>query len=90
PWAHCEHGDALRNAGRDEEALAAYDRALALDPAYASAHASRGVALANLGRRTEALAALDHALDLIPSYAWARTQRERISRDLDENEPAQT
>jgi len=40
-----EKGDALDRLGRYEEALAAYDRALALRPDYADAWRNKGAAL---------------------------------------------
>ncbi|MFF4291651.1 tetratricopeptide repeat protein, partial [Streptomyces sp. NPDC001633] len=77
-WGRCERGDALRVTGRDEEALADYDRALELDPGYAYAYASRGVSLSNLGRHEEGLADLDRALALQPDYPWALEHRAAI------------
>ncbi|MFC5957801.1 tetratricopeptide repeat protein [Streptomyces pratens] len=84
PWAHCERGDALHAAGRDEEALAHYDLALALDLGYASAYASRGVPLSGLGRHDQALRDLDRALELSPAYAWARARRDEVRRRRDD------
>src|SRR5690348_8967535 len=49
---------------RSEEALAASERALALDPEAASAWASKGTALGQLGRYAEALDAYDRAVAL--------------------------
>ena len=49
-----------------EEALAAYDAALAINSDLFEAHHNRGNALANLGRHAEALAAYDAALALSP------------------------
>ena len=43
-------GDVLRKRGEPARALAAYERALALDPQLADAHAGRGIALEALGR----------------------------------------
>ncbi|OIJ92801.1 tetratricopeptide repeat protein [Streptomyces colonosanans] len=68
-------------AGRDEEALADYDIALALDPGYASAYASRGVSLANLGRDEEALADLNRAVELRPNYTWVLDALARLNLD---------
>src|SRR4051812_5276142 len=44
------YGMALRAAGRPEEALAAFDRALAIQPNMAEGLYNRGVALADLQR----------------------------------------
>jgi len=51
-------GIVLEELWRNEEALAAFDRALAIDPNYATAHYNRGVVLENLSR--------DVRLTLIP------------------------
>ena len=48
-------GNAAREAGRADEALAHYDKALQLQPDFAEALAHRGTALRNLGRFEEAL-----------------------------------
>lgn len=58
-------------ARRYEEALAACDKALALDPNYASAWLNKGVALAGLRRDAEALAAYNRVLELDHSNATA-------------------
>ncbi len=65
-------GLALYDLKRYDEALAAYDRALALDPAYAIAWYSKGLALYALNRHDEALAAYDRdrALDPANAVAW--------------------
>ena len=57
---------ALDRLGRDEDALAAHDQALRLNPDSANSHHGRGVALERLGRDEEALAAFDEAARLIP------------------------
>jgi len=53
------------------EALAAYDKVIAVDPAIAEAHNNRGIILQRLGRSAEALAAYDQALALDPGQAHA-------------------
>ena len=68
-------GVALDSLGRYEEALAAYDRALALElkPGLAAAWRNKGVALDNLGRYEEAIGWPDNrALGLDPGLvdAW--------------------
>ncbi|MFZ9487437.1 MAG: tetratricopeptide repeat protein, partial [Alphaproteobacteria bacterium] len=65
-------GDALRALGRAAEALAACERALAVDAARAAAHAGRGAALRALGRMREAVAAQERAVALAPADAGLR------------------
>lgn len=55
-------GIALRKAGRSEEALACFDRALELEPSSTATLHNRGVALRSLGRFEEALASFDRVL----------------------------
>ena len=52
--AHASLGYALRKLGKFKEALAAYDRALELDPGYAPALEYRGEAYLGLGRIDDA------------------------------------
>ena len=54
-------GNALRELKRFDEALASYDKALALKPDYAEALINRGNALLELKRFDEALASYDQA-----------------------------
>ena len=58
------YADALEKAGRLKAALAAYDKAVALDPGNIVAHLGRGITLQTLDRFQEALAAFDQALTL--------------------------
>ncbi|MEH2159366.1 tetratricopeptide repeat protein, partial [Nostoc sp.] len=65
-------GNALRNLGHNEEAIASYDQALKIKPDYHQAWYNRGYALGNLGRTEEAIASYDQALKIKPDYhqAW--------------------
>ena len=72
----------LAQLGRTDEALAAFDRALAIDPQDAEAHNYRGVALALLGRIDEALAAFDRALAINPQDAKAHDYRGAVLAQL--------
>ncbi len=67
----------LQWAGRFEDALGAYQRALVIDPAFGRAHAGLAALYANLGRPTEAeasyLAALSH-LDRMTEREKFRTR----------------
>lgn len=73
--AEVELGYRLSQHGRHEEALAAFDSALELDPKNASVHWFRGNALCNLGRYKDALTAIDNALRLEPKHVRAHFLR---------------
>ena len=62
----------LYQIGHYEEAIASYDKALAIKPDYPKAWFNRGVALGNLGRYEKAIASCDKALEIKPDYpeAW--------------------
>jgi len=60
---------------RYDEALADYDRAIALRPDYAGAFLNHGVTLHELKRYEEALASYDRALTVWPDYALALSYR---------------
>ncbi len=55
--------------GRNETALAWFDRAMALQPKWVDAFNGRAVALSRLGRTDEAVAALRGAIELQPTAA---------------------
>jgi Tfp pilus assembly protein PilF len=52
--------------GQVEAAIAVYDRALQVQPAYAEAHNNLGNALCRVGRVHEAIAHYQKALELVP------------------------
>jgi tetratricopeptide (TPR) repeat protein len=68
--------------GQLAEALAAYDRFLALDPGFAPAHNNRALTLLRLGRPGEAVSSLEAALALAPDYAPALANLALACRDL--------
>ena len=59
-------GIALSAMGRKEEAIAAYDQALAIKPDKHEALNNKGNALSAMGRKEEAIAAYDQALAIKP------------------------
>jgi tetratricopeptide (TPR) repeat protein len=63
------------NQGKWSEAVASYDKALAINPKLADAWNNRGVALGNLGRYTEEVASYDKALLINPNFAIAQENR---------------
>ena len=81
-------GDMASRRARYEEALAAYDRAVRLEPGSASAHMGRCEALIALGRRGEALAASDEAVRLEPGNAYCHTSRAAALGNLGRPEEA--
>jgi hypothetical protein len=66
---------ALADQARFDEAVAAYDRALALNPRYAEAHTNLGSAYKEQGRLEEAIACYDYALWLRPDDATTHWNR---------------
>lgn len=66
-------GNTFAKTSRFEEALKAYDHAIAQDSSFAKAFYGRGLALANLRRYDEALAAYQRAIALDPMYHEAYT-----------------
>ena len=73
---------------RYEEALAAYDAALKLNPDDPSTLGNQGVALALMGRNEEALAAFDRSLELRPSHFATHYNRGVVLSDLGRHEEA--
>ena len=66
-------GGLLQEQGRLDEALAAFDAALTLDPDYAEAQFNRGVVLQHQGRLDAAIEAYKQSLRLRPDYIEAAT-----------------
>jgi len=66
-----EESNALYDLKRYEEALAAYEQAIRLDPKYVLAYNGKGNALKDLKRFEEALAAYEQAIRLDSKYALA-------------------
>lgn len=73
PWS-CSHwnnlGRTLRRAQRVDEALQAFERAIACDPTHANLWTSKGNCLVDLGRHEAAIDAFERAA-LIDPYYWA-------------------
>jgi len=86
--AHTNRGNILGGLGRPEEALAAYDQALAVDPGLAGAHTNRGNVLRDLGRPEDALAAYDRTLAHDPGHAETYINRGNILSELGRAEEA--
>jgi tetratricopeptide (TPR) repeat protein len=82
-WSRRQHlhqhwgiqGLTLRQMDRYEKALAAYSRALQLDPDYAWAWGGKGETLRQMDRYEEALAAVGRSLELDPERDWSHYLR---------------
>ena len=72
----------LSDLGRLEEALASYERALALKPDFVEAWNNQGTALGALERHEEALASYGRALVLEPDHVEAHVNRGNALRGL--------
>ena len=55
-------GNALKDQGKLEEAIEAYNKALAIKPDYAEAYNNMGIALKDQGKLEEAIEAYNKAL----------------------------
>ena len=69
------NGIALGIAGKHQEALEAFVKAIDLDPKYSWAYMNRGIAHANLGDHRQAIRDYDRAIDLDPNIALAYMNR---------------
>ena len=75
PMIWMNYGNVLDLLGRSDDAVASFDRAIALQPGYPDAIFNRGNVLMSMGRAAEALAGFDTAPELVrsnPPVAAAR------------------
>jgi len=71
PDIHLNYGNALREVGRDGEAVASYHRALALKADYGMAHNNLAAVLNDRAEFAASLASSEHAVALLPEYSGA-------------------
>jgi tetratricopeptide (TPR) repeat protein len=81
-------GLAREGKGQHDEAIADYDRALALNPKYAAALINRANAYRGKGRDDQAIADLDRAIAMEPKnflahFARALTYQDKALSDFD-------
>jgi TolB-like protein len=90
PWAHFAMGAANLHLARFDDALAAFDKALSLNPNFSLAQAYCGRALADVGRWKEGIDAARRALQLnprdpfAPIYSVVLAYAALVGRDYDE------
>lgn len=68
---YLDEGDQLLESGNLEGAIAAYRRAIELDPNLYVAHQKLGEALVRLGKLDQAIAAYRRAIELNPEFSWS-------------------
>src|SRR6266567_2481396 len=83
-----EEGNRLSDLKRYEEALAAYEQAIRLDPDDVTAYYKKSAALIKLKRYEEALITLEQAIRLDPNYARAYTDKGAILNQFGRYEEA--
>ncbi len=75
-------GNALRDARKLDDAVAAYRRAVELEPAYADAHNNLGNALRERGDAASALTSCARAIELKPGHAEAYNNLANALKDV--------
>ena len=83
--AHTGSGEALLELGKTDEALAAFEKAVALDPTYTPAMSNLALVLAKQGKSADAEAKFKAALELNPLDAgtyYRRAQGSEAGGDL--------
>lgn len=86
--AHSNRGNVFRMQGRNEDALASYERALVFAPESVEARINRGDVLLDLGRHEAALASYDSLLLLMPDHGDVQIKRCRVLKVLKRFEEA--
>ncbi len=87
-WIHNGLGNVYAKLGRYEEAIAAYQHAIELDPQYAYPHNGLGNVYQSQGRYEEAIAAYQHAIELDPQYAYPHNGLGNVYDELGRYEEA--
>jgi tetratricopeptide (TPR) repeat protein len=79
---HANLGTVYRALGRQEEAIATYQRAIELDPTDARFHNNLGLVYSALGRQEDAIAAYQRAIELDPNDAVSQASFAAACREL--------
>ncbi|KAG6698942.1 hypothetical protein I3842_08G045100 [Carya illinoinensis] len=88
PEAFKSLGNDAYKQGRFEQALALYERAIALDPNKSSYHCNKSAALIGLGRLAEAIFECQEAIRIEPSYHRAHHRIAKLYLRVGEAEKA--
>lgn len=79
---HLELGDKLAQQGKLDEAIAAWEQAIALKPDFAEAYCEIGIVQRHQGKFQQAIIPLQKAIELKPDYCIAYQHLCAILRDL--------
>jgi len=80
-------GHALRNSGRFEEAVSAYEKGIQRAPDYTIAHIGLGTTYSLMGREKEARAEAEEVLRINPNFSLIRFAKTALSyKDQSEND----
>lgn len=80
--SHYSYGTLLASRGDDRAAIAEYDKAIAIFPAYSEAYHNRGNALARSGRIEEAKESYRMVIRIDPKHQGARTNLQMLEAGL--------
>jgi len=83
-----QKAQALSDAGKDEEAIQWYDKALAIYPNYVEAWYGKGKCLSLLDRYEEAIQCYDNALSINPNYTFVWDSKAEALSIIGRNEEA--
>ncbi|MFE6486471.1 tetratricopeptide repeat protein [Streptomyces sp. NPDC057757] len=87
-FARTVRGSVLSHGGAHRQAVAEFDRAIALDPGLARAYRSRAMSRAELGDYPAGIGDLDRAIDLTPDDARSFSLRGEYHRILGDHDAA--
>ena len=73
--AYNHRGDAYANLNNEKQAIADFDRAIAINPKFAAAYVNRGGSYFKLGNYKQAIEDLDRAIEINPRDADAYSNR---------------
>ena len=79
---YSNHGNALRELGQFQAAVASYNKAIALQPSLAEAYFNRATALSALHQPDAALASYDQSIAIKPDFAEAYLNRSMVLTEL--------
>jgi arylsulfatase A-like enzyme len=78
--SHCQHGFNLLHVEKHREAIAEYDKAIAINPEFPNAHYNRGYSHMSLKEYDKAIADFTRAIERAPDYVDAYNNRSTCYR----------